>query len=79
MELDTFVNVTMSSEKRHTEDDREIRDTLDELNFINFCEAILKETETQEMIFQTDFEESQLYKLWQATGETSNEQVKLEH
>jgi hypothetical protein len=70
----------MSNEKRHTEDDREIRDTLNELNFITFCEAIIKETETQERNFQTDFEESRLYKLWQATGETSNEQqVKLEH
>jgi hypothetical protein len=70
----------MSNEKRHTEDDREIRDALNELNFITFCEAIIKETETQERDFQTDFEESRLYKLWQATGETSNEQqVKLEH
>ena len=70
----------MSNEKRHTEDDREIRDALNELNFITFCEAIIKETETQERNFQTDFEESRLYKLWQATGETSNEQqVKLEH
>jgi hypothetical protein len=70
----------MSNEKRHTEDDREIRDTLNELNFIIFCEAIIKETETQERNFQTDFEESRLYKLWQTTGETSNEQqVKLEH
>jgi hypothetical protein len=70
----------MSIEKRHTEDDREIRDALNELNFITFCEAIIKETETQERNFQTDFEESRLYKLWQATGETSNEQqVKLEH
>jgi len=70
----------MSNEKRHTEDDREIRDTLNELNFITFCEAIIKETETQERDFQTDFEESRFYKLWQATGETSNEQqVKLEH
>jgi hypothetical protein len=59
---------------------REIRDTLNELNFITFCEAIIKETETQERNFQEDFEESRLYKLWQATGETSNEQqVKLEH
>jgi hypothetical protein len=70
----------MSNEKRHTEDDREIRDTLNELNFITFCETIIKETETQEMNFQMDFEESRFYKLWQATGKTSNEQqVKLEH
>jgi hypothetical protein len=70
----------MSNKKRHTEDDREIRDALNELNFITFCEAIIKETETQERDFQADFEESRLYKLWQATGETSNEQqVKLEH
>jgi hypothetical protein len=70
----------MSNEKKHTDDDREIRDTLEELNFIIFCEAILKETETQEMIFQTDFDESRLYKLWQAMGETSNEQqIELEH
>jgi hypothetical protein len=70
----------MSNEKRHTEDDQEIRDTLNELNFITFCEAIIKETETQKKDFQADFEESRLYKLWQATGETSNEQqVKLEH
>jgi hypothetical protein len=62
------------------EDEREIRDTLDELNFIIFCEAILKEIETQKMIYQADFEESRLYKLWQATGETSNEQqTKLEY
>jgi hypothetical protein len=62
------------------EDDREIRDTLSELNFITFCEAIIKETKTQERNFQTDFEESRLHKLWQATGETSNEQqVQLEH
>jgi hypothetical protein len=70
----------MSNEKRHTKDDREIRDTLNELNFISFCEVIIKETETQEKIFQADFEESRLYKLWQATGGTSNEQqVKLDH
>ena len=70
----------MSNKKRHTEDDREIRDTLNKLNFITFCEAIIKETETQERIFQTDFEEYRLYKWWQATGETSNEQqVELEH
>ena len=70
----------MSNEKRHTEDDREIRDTLNELNFITFCETILKETETQERIYQADIEESRLYKLWQTTGETSNEQqTKLEH
>jgi len=70
----------MSNKKRHTEDDREIRDTLNKLNFITFCEAIIKETETQERIFQTDFEESRLYRLWQTTRETSNEQqVKLEH
>jgi hypothetical protein len=70
----------MSNEKRYTDDDREIRATLNELNFITFFEAILKETEIQEMIFQTDFEEFRLYKLWQATGETSNkQQVRLEH
>jgi hypothetical protein len=62
------------------EDDREIRDTLDELNFITFCEAILKETETQERILQADFEECRLHKLSQAMGETSNkQQAKLEH
>ena len=55
----------MSNEKRHTEDDREIRDTLNELNFITFCEAILKETETQEKFYQVEIEESLLYKLWQ--------------
>jgi hypothetical protein len=72
--------VKISNEKRHTEDDREIRDTLDELNFITFCEAIIKETETQERIYQADFEDSRRYKLWQATGKTSNEQqTKLEH
>jgi hypothetical protein len=65
----------MSNEKRHTEDDREIRHTLNELNFITFCEA-----ETQERIFQADLEETRLYKLWQAKGENSNEQqVQLEH
>jgi hypothetical protein len=64
----------MSNEKRHTEDDREIRDTLNELNFITFCEAILKEIETQEKFYQVEIEESLLYKLWHTTGETSNEQ-----
>lgn len=69
----------MSNEKRHTEDDREIRDTLNELNFITFCEAILKETETQEKFYQVEIEESLLYKLWHTTGEISNEQqAKLE-
>jgi hypothetical protein len=70
----------MSSEKRYTEDDREIRDTLNELNFITFCETILKEIETQERIHQADIEESRLYKLWRTTGENSNEQqANLEH
>jgi hypothetical protein len=70
----------MSNGNRHTEDDREICDTLDELNFITFCEAIIKKTKTQEMIYQADFEESRLYKLWQATRKNSNEQeAKLEH
>lgn len=70
----------MSNEKKLTKDDREIRDTLNELNFITFCEAIIKETGTQERNYQAELEESRLYKLWQATGETSNEQqVQLEH
>ena len=49
-----------ASEKLHTKDNREIQNTLDKLNFIIFCETMLKGIETQ-----TDIEESQLYKLWQ--------------
>ena len=48
----------MSNDKKLMKKDWEIRDTLEELNFITFCEAILKEIESQERIYQADIEES---------------------
>ncbi len=69
----------MSNEEKHTREDQEIREALDELNFITFCEAILKETKSQEKFYQVEIKESRLYKLWHTTGENSNEQqAKLE-
>ena len=70
----------MSNDKRHRKEDQEIHEALDELNFIIFCESILKETKTQERIYQVDIKESRLYKLWHTTQENFNEQqAKLEH
>ena len=49
------------------ENDREIHNTLNGLDFITFCEVIFKDTKIQERIYQADIEESQFYKLWQIT------------
>lgn len=38
----------MTSEWTLTEDDQEIHDALDELNFITFCETVIEEIETKE-------------------------------
>ena len=46
------------SEGIHTEDDREIRDILDELNFIIFSETIIDKIEAQGRSYQVDREES---------------------
>ena len=50
--------VRMISEGIHTEDNREIRDILDELNFIIFSETIIDEIEAQGRSYQVDREES---------------------
>lgn len=47
------------------EDDREIWDTLDELDFIIVCETTTDEIEAQRRSYQANIEESQLYQLWQ--------------
>jgi hypothetical protein len=48
----------MTSEWTHAEDNREIHDNLDELNFITFCETIIDEFEAQGRFYQVDIEES---------------------
>lgn len=63
----------MISEWTHTEDDREIQDTLDVLSFLDFCETIIEEIRTQGKSNQVDIEESRPHQLWQAAIETFSE------
>ena len=50
--------VRMTCEWTHVEDNHEIHDTLDELNFITFRETIIDEFEAQGRSYQVDIEES---------------------